>query len=149
MSANVTDLAAARKYIEYCLKHGWKVGVGVVRLNGLNLNIDGMTDHYVLIYGVGRDEKTHRLYYEYADPVRQTRGRFYVDPNTQQMYVPVDGNYTVGGGGYQLSHIRAPADSNFSQEYLAATGQYPRDPYHAQSEVRRGPREPRRGRVRA
>lgn len=123
ISASAGDLAAARSYIDASLDDGDKVIVGVSRLGAGHKNRDRATKHFVAIVGRGVDERG-RLYYAYADSGSSRRfvGRFYVDPQTQLLYAPVDTAYTVMGGGYQVTHVRAFADGNFDREFQLASG---------------------------
>lgn len=125
ITASRDDLVAARKYIDAMLDNGQMVGVGVARLNGANLNFDDITDHYVTVVGRGVDEQG-RLYYTYADSAKVYNGRFYVDPTTDLLYAPRDAAYTVAGGGYQVSHIRAFSGGGWAGEYKRITGRAPR-----------------------
>ncbi|MBL0695268.1 LysM peptidoglycan-binding domain-containing protein [Comamonas sp. JC664] len=92
------DRAAAqrgRDYIDSQLDAGKPVGVGVNHRPGRNSdNVDGITDHFVLITGRGVDEQG-RTYYTFHDPATNHRdrgadtnanNRFYVDQDSGKMY---------------------------------------------------------------
>lgn len=119
------DLVAARRYIDAMLDRGELVGVGVARKGGANLNFDDITDHYVTVVGRGTDEQG-RLYYSYADSAKTYVGRFYVDPRTELLFAPRDAEYTVGNGGYQVTHVRAFAERGWADEYTRLSGRAPR-----------------------
>ncbi|ATB45001.1 LysM peptidoglycan-binding domain-containing protein [Corallococcus macrosporus] len=92
------DRAAAqrgREYIDSQLDAGLPVGVGVNHRSGQNSdNVDGITDHFVMITGRGVDEQG-RTYYTFHDPATNHRergadtnpnNRFYVNPDTGNLY---------------------------------------------------------------
>ncbi|AKQ69541.1 Membrane-bound lytic murein transglycosylase D precursor [Myxococcus hansupus] len=92
------DRAAAQRglnYIDSQLDAGKPVGVGVNHRPGQNSdNVDGITDHFVLITGRGVDEQG-RTYYTFHDPATNHRdrgadtnpnNRFYVDQDSGKMY---------------------------------------------------------------
>ncbi|WP_426756624.1 LysM peptidoglycan-binding domain-containing protein [Myxococcus sp. Y35] len=115
------DAAAARRgreYIDGQLDAGKPVVVGVDHRSGRNSdNVDGITDHFVVITGRGTDEQG-RTYYTFHDPAtqHQQRGadtnpnnRFYVDSETGNLYRPgpTDGNVVTRH--FEVSMVRPNA----------------------------------------
>ncbi|NVJ02021.1 LysM peptidoglycan-binding domain-containing protein [Myxococcus sp. AM009] len=115
------DAAAARRgreYIDGQLDAGKPVVVGVDHRSGRNSdNVDGITDHFVVITGRGTDEQG-RTYYTFHDPAtnHEQRGadsnpnnRFYVDQDTGNLYRegPTTGN--VVQRHFEVSMVRPNA----------------------------------------
>ncbi|WP_284664299.1 LysM peptidoglycan-binding domain-containing protein [Myxococcus sp. SDU36] len=115
------DAAAARRgreYIDGQLDAGRPVVVGVDHRSGRNSdNVDGITDHFVVITGRGTDEQG-RTYYTFHDPAtnHEQRGadtnpnnRFYVDQDTGNLYRegPTTGN--VVQRHFEVSMVRPNA----------------------------------------
>jgi hypothetical protein len=87
--------AEARTYLDTELTHGRPVVVGVSHTR-THYNVDGLTDHFVIVTSSGVDEEGHP-YYTFHDPgtANVSRGqdsaphnRFTVDEDTGMLYRP-------------------------------------------------------------
>jgi len=102
--------AAGIEYIDSQLEEGNPVMVGVNHGPGNSGNDDGLTDHYVNIYG-RREGEDGEIYYDYLDPWARNRedaqGTFQVD----ERGMLVDPEGLLGGsepnqGFYEVSQVR-------------------------------------------
>ncbi|WP_228565413.1 LysM peptidoglycan-binding domain-containing protein [Myxococcus sp. AB036A] len=118
VTVNAAAARRGREYIDGQLDAGKPVVVGVDHRSGRNSdNVDGITDHFVVITGRGTDEQG-RTYYTFHDPAtnHQQRGadtnpnnRFYVDQDTGNLYRegPTTGN--VVQRHFEVSMVRPNA----------------------------------------
>ncbi|QQR45081.1 LysM peptidoglycan-binding domain-containing protein [Myxococcus xanthus] len=118
VTVNAAAARRGREYIDGQLDAGKPVVVGVDHRSGRNSdNVDGITDHFVVITGRGTDEQG-RTYYTFHDPAtnHEQRGadtnpnnRFYVDQDTGNLYRegPTTGN--VVQRHFEVSMVRPNA----------------------------------------
>jgi hypothetical protein len=85
VNVDPSKLQEARSYIDRQLDAGRPVTVGVSHAAQCSGNVDGITDHFVLVTGRGQD--ANGTYYTYndpatTDPTQGRNNRFYVDPKS-------------------------------------------------------------------
>ena len=125
LSGYTADFKAGLRYIDACLDRRRPVVIGVSHSESDgNARLDGITDHFVLITGRGRDQDG-RVFYTFNDPANgSSSARFYVDARSGLLFKPANeriGERWVAGRAYQATHVRLYRDLDFS----VATGRSP------------------------
>lgn len=109
------DFDAGRRYIDHCLLSGTPVIVGVSYKRD-NYNLDGLTDHFIVITGRHTDEEG-RLFYTFNEPGNGKSGyRLYVDARSGRLFKPATRpRGYVDEMQFQVTQVRTFAAMPFAQ----------------------------------